>query len=346
MGAKNWIWALVAVLVIAGLFFAAHTASITRADEQGAQEWTWVITHNPVSVFDRAKEVFVEEFNKDSDTKISLKIIGPDQFDTAARRLGTSDVFDLIEKKQAQIGTITLNSLSESVPKASVFSLPYLFRSDAQVDAVFSNGIGKGILDDMTEALPVRAMEFTFSGGWLALQSNNSTFARSADFSGKSIATINGGIAKKVIASTGATVVSIDNVNTSNREVNENLDTYDGVETVLTRLHQMDTPKFVTLTNHALFVTTIVVGKEFYASLSARDQRAFERAAAAAAVTERADSRALAESNKQGLISRGTKIIELSQAERDALASKMQSVYGSFENPDYKATIEAIRALQ
>src|SRR6185369_16893705 len=112
------------------------------------------------------------------------------------------------------------------------------------------------------------------------------------------------------------------------------------------RLNPRSAPKYVTLTNHALFVTSIVVDKDFYASLSARDQRAFDRAAAAAALTERADSRALAESNKQGLVSRGTKIIELTATQRDALAAKMSSVYATYEKTIGKDIVQAVQAMQ
>src|SRR6185369_16231786 len=98
--AKSLVWALVAILLLAGLFLVARGTNVTQAEGQNTQEWTWAITHNPVSVFDQAKAVFVDEFNKDSDTKISLKIIGPDDFETTANRLSTSEIFDLMAKKQ------------------------------------------------------------------------------------------------------------------------------------------------------------------------------------------------------------------------------------------------------
>lgn len=342
-GIGFWIAGIIAIAALAGIVLLGHT---TRTDAQGTKQLTWVITHKPITVFDKAKDVFVEEFNKDSDTKIALRILGPDDFDTSAHRIGTPDVFDMMAKGDVQIGTISLNSLSKQVPQAALFSLPYLFKDQQAVETVFGNDIGKGVLDAMTGKLPVRALAFTFSGGWLVVQSNTQAFDNASDFSGKKLTSINGGIALDVLGATGANVVPLDIVNTSNRDINESLDKYDGVETVLTRLHQMDTPKFVTLTNHALFVTSIVVDKAFYDSLSARDQAALTRAANAAAETERADSQRLADENKEGLISRGTKVIELSAEERAALAKQMQSIYASYEASIGKDLIQAVQAIQ
>jgi TRAP-type C4-dicarboxylate transport system substrate-binding protein len=341
---NSWIWGIAAVVAISAIFIMARTTPVLQAQEP--RELTWVITHKPITVFDRAKEVFADEFNKDSDIKISLKILGPDNFDTAAHRLGTKDVFDMMERGEAQIGTISLSSLTKDIPETALFSLPYLFKDDAAVEAVFGGDIGKGILDSMTAFLPARALAFTFSGGWLVLQSNTTTFQKPSDFVGKHLTTINGGIAQDVLASTGADVVPLDIVNTSNREVNESLNNYDGIETVFTRLHKMDSPKIVTDTKHALFVTSILVDKTFYASLSPRDQRAVERAAAAASAVERTDSRQLAETNKQDLISRGTRVVELTAEERSALASKMKGVYAAYEKSVGKDIIEKVRAMQ
>ena len=341
-----WVLGAIAVAVLVALFVFGRSVSITQAQGSDTRELTWVITHKPIEVFDRAKTVFADEFNKDSDTKISLRILGPDDFDTAAERLGTKDVFRMMNRGEVQIGTVVLNSLYAEVPEASLFSLPYLFKDDAAVDVVFNSAVGKGILDTMTERLPVRALAFTFSGGWLVLQSNTSVFQKPADFRNKSLATVNGGMSMDVLASTGADVVKLDGASVSNREVNESLEKFDGIETVFTRLHKMDSPKFVTETKHALFVTSVLVDKAFYASLSERDQRAFDRAATAAAVAERTDSRQLAEDNKQDLLSRGTQIVGLSEEERAALALKMQSVYAAYEQAVGKGTIEKVQALQ
>lgn len=344
------LWVVLAVLVLVGVvsYFFPPTmwTRHTSAQENEVRQLTWVITHKPISVFDRAKDVFVEEFNKDSDTKISVQVLGPDDFQTEANRLGSRELFEMMSKGDVHIGTITMGSIQKDIPQLAVFSLPYLFRSDAHVDTVFTGTIGAELLDAMSQALPVKAYAFTFSGGWLVIQSNTTSFTREKDFSGKSITGINGGITLDVLRATGADVVQLDTAAISNREINESIDTYDGIETVLTRLHKMDSPKYVTETKHALFVTAIVADKTFIASLSERDKAAFARASNAAAAIERADSRQLAMDNARDLASRGTQVVTLTLADRDDLAKKMSAVYAQYEASIGKELIERIKSLQ
>lgn len=310
-----------------------------------AGEYTWVVTHNPVSVFDRAKDVFVAEFNKDSDTTISVKLVGPDAFETTERkRLSTAQAFDMLKSGEAQIATVGLNAIMKDVPSASVFSLPYLFKDDTVVEAALTGSVGQGILDDISTKLPVRALAVTFSGGWLVLQSNTNAFTTPAAFSGKRL-TGTGQMAAHVLDTLGAKTEPIDVIGLSNRELNDAIDKYDGVETVFTRLHRSDSPKYVTVTNHALFATTIVIDDAFYASLSARDQAAFVRAATAASLIEREDSRALAKSNREDLAARGTQVIDLTDEQKTALAARMQAAYDSFATSVGVNLIESIRAL-
>jgi TRAP-type C4-dicarboxylate transport system substrate-binding protein len=242
-----------------------------------------------------------------------------------------------------QVVTLNIKSLIETVPEVAVLMRPYLFSSYEEAEAVYDGAVGKKILDAITERTNARALAFTYSGGFMIVQSNTQSFTTASDFKNKRIATINGSTSGENISALGAEAVVLPIGDYSNKELNQMVGEYDGVETTYTRLTGA-TPRFITETNHSLLITAVLVDKTFFSSLSLSEQTALQEAATIAARAERQESRALAAKNKQALIDSGTRISTLSPSARDEFVRNTSYLYTKY--PEETGLVETIRKNQ
>ncbi|MSU73961.1 TRAP transporter substrate-binding protein [Candidatus Kaiserbacteria bacterium] len=292
----------------------------------------WLIAHEPISLFDRANKVFVDEFNKESDGTIEIHIVGPKDFGSDNGHLLTSEVFKALDGGQVQLATIVVTGLKTLDPKLEVLSLPFLFKSESAAGQVLDGPIGEELLETVNASTTARGLAFTFSGGLMAIQSNSKQIRNLEDLKGLRIGTINGPVAEATLQSFGAITVPLDSGKGS-PAINKLLDTYDGIETPYTRIDTRSSstvPRYVSETNHSFFLTTILASDSFYNSLSAQDKGALVKAARAAAVAEREDSIALKEKNKVTLQERGTTIVTVSADATAAFKAKVVGVYAKF----------------
>lgn len=149
----------------------------------------------------------------------------------------------------------------------------------------------------------------------------------------------------------GAQVEDLRRVEDSQRPVNSRINDYHAIETTYARIRQKESernhrPEFITETEHSLFVTGIIAGKDFLATLSERDRRALERAARAAARVERAESEMRARFNKDALLKEGTRIITLSPSVRSAFRERTESLYMGYEKAGGATFLNSILQMQ
>ncbi len=316
-----------AVLIFRGVSTAAQSVSKAKP-----VQIKWLIAHEPVSLFDRAHKVFVDEFNKESDGAIEIQILGPKDFGSDSGHLLTSDVFKALDDGQVQLATVVVAGLKTVDPELEVLSLPFLFKSESAAGKVLDGPIGSELLETVNASTTARGLAFTFSGGLMAIQSNSKQIRNLEDLKGLRIGTINGAVSEATLQSFGAITIPLDSGKGS-PAINKLLDTYDGIETPYTRIDtgsSSTVPRYVSETNHSFFLTTILASDSFYNSLSAQDKGALMKAARAAAIAEREDSIALKEKNKAALQERGTTIVTVSPDETVAFKAKVVGVYAKF----------------
>jgi TRAP-type transport system periplasmic protein len=328
--------AVFAALLIGGIYFAS---SRTAA---GSESLTinWLITHRPVELFDEPGQIFAREFESRTGMPLKVSITGPDDYAAETRRILGSEALDMMDRGEAQIVTLNVKSLVQYAPEVAVLMRPYLFASYEEAERIYEGAVGQQILDAITANTNAKALAFTYSGGFMIMQSNTQHFDTPASVAGKKVATINGDISGENITALGAQAVVLPIGDYSNKELNQLVDDYDGIETTYTRLTGA-TPRYITETNHGLLITAIVVDKDFFASLSAENQAALSEAAQIAARAERQASRALAEKNKQALIEGGTVVRSINAETRAAFVQKAASVYTA--HPEEKDLVDRIR---
>lgn len=329
---KKYIGALAVIVILALAFVALRSSSafVAPAKTSPPLKITWLIAHEPISLFDRADKVFVDEFNKDSDGTIEIQILGPKDFGSTTGHLSNSDVFQALDSGQVQLATTVTTGLAyKSDPELGVLALPFLFKNPSTAGQVLDGPIGDSLLSTIDASTTAHGLAFTFSGGLMVIESDNKEIHSVDDLKGMRIGTINGPVAIKTLDALGATAVALD-PGKGTPAINKLLATFDGIETPYTRISTQSTstlPRYVNETDHSFFLTAILASDSFYNSLSAQNKDALLKAARAAAVAEREDSIALAAKNRATLQQKGTIIVTMSPDATAAFKAKAIGVY-------------------
>lgn len=268
----------------------------------------WLLSHQPTAVFSTATKIFADTLLKESGGRLVVDVLNPSDVGFT----GTGDIpytktIQYLDSGKAEIsGTYAvLNGIAD--PQFSVVNLPYLFKDYASASKVFDSAIGTELLDSFSQKSSVRALQFTYSGGYRVIVSKNTQIKDLKDIKGLKIATSGGVIAEEFLRSLGAIPISI----ALEASSTDALKDVDAVETTYSRLSESigkntSFTKYINETSHSLFMTTMVVSDSFYDSLSSEDKAALQKAAAAAAQVERADSIALGEKTKADLLAAGS----------------------------------------
>jgi TRAP-type C4-dicarboxylate transport system substrate-binding protein len=122
----------------------------------------------------------------------------------------------------------------------------------------------------------------------------------------------------------------------------------DGFETTYARFVEMDqktqdSKKVINDLQHSLFLTTILINKEFMASLPPEYQQAVRHAAGTAAVLERKDSIQDGVDLQKKFAAEGYHVVKMTAAEQRKFKESTQPVYTKFEPMLGKDLIKSIR---
>ena len=311
-------------------------------------EIKWLIAHEPVSLFDRAVQDFATEFNTNGDGTVHITVLGPSDEGSTNGHLGTATVLKALDVGDVHMATVVVGALASStVPELQVMNLPYLFKDYSSAERVFDSAPGAQMLSYIDAHTNEKGLAFTFSGGFMVIESNTKRMTTADDLAGLRIGSIDGPIAEASLNAFGAHAVSIDAHN-GQKAIAESLDQYDGMETPYTRIFPEtgQHPKYVAETLHGLFTTAIVVNKTFYDSLSAKNQVALQKAAQIAAQDERADSIALAQKHKDELVASGTRVTAFSSSSVAQLREDAQPLYDRYGAVFGTDLLHSIEALQ
>lgn len=307
----------------------------------------WVIAHEPVALFEGPAKVFEEEFNKNSDgTKMNITVLGPDDLDNPASSM---EAWRLLNEKQIEFATVPVSALQVRYPPLSVTMLPRIFKNFSAAEGVLDGPVGQRLLDGLAASTTNRGLAFTLSGGFEVIQTLGVKINSMDDFAHTRIATLKGALGGKVLGSFGADPVVMEpeegRVGLEKAVKDRSVD---GGETTYTRLSvdEVLPPTVINETNHALFLTVLLVSNDFYASLSPQNQRALEIAARAAAKIERADSITLGEKTKADLAAKGVLINTMTPGISADFTLRAQRTYSNYESVLDPALIREVIAAQ
>ena len=294
----------------------------------------WVLAHEPIELFIRAAKVFAAEVNARAPEQLEIEIMTMSEYSqkynggVLVTKHELVDLLDLGKIEMSQTYTITLGKINKDF---FALDLPFLFKDHDHASRVFEGDVGAGLLNSLQETKKIKGLAFTYSGGFRIIPGNEPV-ARIEDLRGIKVRTSHSPVAIETFRTLGADVVPMEL-----EELSENLGSANVAvgESTYPRVYALGhdkVSKVINHTEHSLFLTSILVGTDFWNTLSAELQAVVAESAKVAARYERvisiddvAKTQARAEAD-------GIEVIKMSKEEQARFAAETKVVYDKFEN--------------
>jgi TRAP-type C4-dicarboxylate transport system substrate-binding protein len=294
----------------------------------------WVLAHEPIELFIRAAKVFAAEVNARAPEQLEIEVMTMSEYSEKYNNgvlVSKHELVDLLDSgkiEMSQTYTITLGKINKDF---FALDLPFLFKDHDHASRVFEGDVGAGLLDSLQETKKIKGLAFTYSGGFRIIPGNEPV-ARIEDLRGIKVRTSHSPVAIETFRTLGADVVPMEL-----EELSENLGSANVAigESTYPRVYALGhdkVSKVINHTEHSLFLTSILIGTDFWNTLSAELQAVVAESAKVAARYERvisiddvAKTQARAEAD-------GIEVIKMSKEEQARFASETKVVYDKFEN--------------
>ena len=299
---------------------------------------TWLLHHEPIDLFVRTAKAFSSKIAELTEGRIRVDVFTMKEY---ADKFNNGIEFEpvaLMQQNHVQMSQLKTNELAKwTATDFWSFDMPYLFRDHDHCSRVIEGKIGEDLLNDLSVKTPVRGLAFTYSGGYYVMASN-SPITTAEDLKGFNVVTRFHPVVIDTAKAFGCntTVVSVRDHSKQSKEVREKSD---AIQTTLPRYKnetKYGVHKHVTNTEHAMYLTTIIVSNDFWNQLDDEDKEYVRAAARHSAKLERQwtleESEALANS-KQGQLDLGIEsYCEFPEQEKDKLKKAVEPVYQKYKD--------------
>lgn len=337
----KFVFVLLTLAVVAGGgWYVYHSINGAEAVAQSSpREVRWFLAHEPIELYSQAQEVFKEALEEESGGTLTLSVRTPSDLGFTDTDVTHAETMAVLAAGNADISSVFVTALQDN-PSFAAVGLPYLFTDMDAAKTVFEGAPGATILSSLSASQPLVGLAFTLSGGFRIIASPTKNIRTAKDLEGLRVGTSGGASGSAVLTALGAKPVTLGlHEDVSGGDI-------DAVETTYTRISALTNNsalKFITETNHSLFLTAIVSDKTFYDSLTPAQQGALMRAAQKAAAVEREDSVALGVNTREALKAQGVTITTPSAAALAELKKKTEGVYTSVVSTLPAGLLEALR---
>jgi TRAP-type C4-dicarboxylate transport system substrate-binding protein len=306
----------------------------------------WVLAHEPIELFIRAAKVFAAEVNAKAPEQLEIEIMTMSEYSqkyNGGVLVTKHELVDLLDSgkiEMSQTYTITLGKINKDF---FALDLPFLFKDHDHASRVFEGDVGASLLDSLQETKKIKGLAFTYSGGFRIIPGNEPV-ARIEDLRGIKVRTSHSPVAIETFRTLGADVVPMEL-----EELSENLGSANVAvgESTYPRVYALGhdkVSKVINHTEHSLFLTSILIGTDFWNTLSADLQAVVAESAKVAARYERvisiddvAKTQARAEAD-------GIEVIKMSKEEQARFAAETKVVYDKFENYFTAGLVKSIQS--
>lgn len=299
----------------------------------------WLIAHQPQELFVRTAQAFSEELKKYSNDELEIEILTYPEYcekystipdldklqdeiiDESEVNKGIDAFWKALFDSQVEMSQIQVGQIGRLYSDFHALDLPFLFEDHDHVTETLEGAIGQELCANLGQKTGVTGLAFTYSGGYRVIGSDEPIMSVE-DLQGLRIVTQNPLTLGTTIESMGGKAITITPVLWNKYDLVGRGEA-DAVETTYLRFNG----KHVLKTNHSMFMTTIVVSNKFWATLTAEQQSAFQKAAAAAARLERKWSIEDAAKYERDAEKNGITITEISDQDQQELKRKSQLTY-------------------
>lgn len=310
---------------------------------------TWVIAHDPAYLFLRAAEYFRAELEKRVPGQIEIEVLTDSDYAekyNGGKSVSKRDVLDLMESGRVQVSQLYTTWLADRYSRdLNVIDLPFLFKDHDHASRVFEGGIGQELLDgvERDSGDRVKALAFTYSGGWRQIPSQK-VLESVEDFRGVKFRVSSGPVIKDTFDALGADTVFFPVEELAERAANGEVE---AGECTYTRYYPLNQDKSLPIINdceHNIACTSIIINKEFWNTLTAEQQEAMQAAAKASAAIERVESIRDAQRVEQECREKGTTVVKWSEQNIARFKEVTAPLYEKYENYFSNDLLNRIRA--
>ncbi|NDH09292.1 MAG: TRAP transporter substrate-binding protein [Gammaproteobacteria bacterium] len=249
----------------------------------------WVVAHEPIDLFLRSANTFATIVSEMSNNRINVEILTKNEWEEKYNNNEKGRPFFALKNNDIQMGQYQTTFLGSVYKNYNILDMPFLFKDHDHVDRVLNGKIGDGLLKQLGKESPIIGLAFTYSGGF-RIMINKEPITKFEELKGKNITCVPSPVLSEIFKSIGANPVHDNNwgndeyLDIENFSVSE----VDCSETTFVRYSKVkDKFPYIVDSKHSLFLTTIVMNKDFYGSLSDSDKEIFSIAAKKAAAYER-----------------------------------------------------------
>jgi len=308
----------------------------------------WVLAHEPIELFIRAAKVFAAEVEKKAPDQLEIEVMTMSEYSEKYNNgvvVTKHELVDLLDRgdiEMSQTYTITLGKINKDF---YALDLPFLFEDHDHASRVFEGEVGSQLLDSLQDSKKVKGLAFTYSGGFRIIPGNEEV-ARIEDLRGVKVRTSFSPVAIETFKTLGADVVPMELEELSENLKKSNVDIGESTYPRVYALGHNKVSKVINHTEHSLFLTSILIGTDFWNTLSPELQKVVSESAKEAARYERAISidDVLATQNRAE--KDGIKVLKMSKEEQDRFAAETKVVYEKFKNYFTPNLVEKIKNLK
>jgi len=292
----------------------------------------WVLAHEPIELFIRAAKVFAAEVEARAAGALNIEIMTMSEYaekynsGVVVDKHSLVDLLDAGSIEMSQTYTITLGKINKDF---FALDLPFLFKDHDHASRVFEGAVGTQLLDSLQESRKIKGLAFTYSGGFRIIPGNE-TVSRIEDLRNVKVRTSFSPVAIETFKVLGADVVPMELEELTDNLGNANVTIGESTYPRIYALNQASVSKVINHTEHSLFLTSILIGTDFWNTLSPELQLVVSESAKVAAAYERlisiedvAQVQARAEAD-------GIEVIRMSKEEQTRFADATQVVYEKF----------------
>jgi TRAP-type C4-dicarboxylate transport system substrate-binding protein len=306
----------------------------------------WVIAHEPIGLFLKVADRFAREVNEQTNGMFNIEVLSLSDYAekyNQGKKITKYHLMDLINSGAIEMSHIYTTWLADYNKDLHALDLPFLFRDHDHADRVLEGTIGAELLAGVSKNSNIKAMSFTYSGGYRVVPSNFRGDTVAA-WKGRKVRTSRSPVAVDTFRLLGAEPFE----HIALEEMNEYADRgeIDAGESTYVRVFPLDQYKSFPVVNdtaHSLFLTSIIVNQDFFAQFSPEVQEIMSRAAFNAARAERRESVAdipniLAECKEKGV-----EVVQMDAQEQSKFREVTVQVYEMYKDYFTPGLVENIK---
>lgn len=313
----------------------------------GTRKIRWVLAHEPIELFLRAAKRFKETMERTAPGKLDFEIMTLGEYSeryAAGKQVTKHDLLDLMETGDIEMSQMYTSTLGRKHNRDMwALDMPFLFRDHEHAQKVLEGDIGKKLMQDLNAKTNVQGLAFTYSGGYRMIPASV-VIQKLEDFRGLPIRCNKSPIAAETFIAVGAEPVQIEL-----EEINEAMQDGRilGGESTYPRFYGLKQNEVCNVINdaeHSLFLTSIIVAKDFWATLEPELKELIQDAALDAARSERQESIEDVDVVKSLCLKDEVKVVALPAEERKRFEEATAYLYDKFESMFSPGLLADIRA--